>query len=310
MADEGGEITAELGHRLLTEVRKVVVGHENALEVALAAILGGGHVLIEDRPGVGKTLLARTLATVLGLDQARIQGTSDLLPSDVTGINVFSPATGSWTFRSGPIFSHSVLFDELNRATPKAQSALLEAMAEGQVTVDGETMELRDPFLVIATQNPTGEAGTYRLGEAQADRFAVRISMGLPSRSEERAVVTRAAGTTQLGEVNSVLSPDELRVIRERVQAIEIADPLIDYGLDIVEAIRMLGDNVWLSVRVSETLFSVARGLAFIRNRDFVIPEDFQDAAIPVTRHRVGPAASTELISKAVEIPAVPVNND
>lgn len=307
MARDGGEPTA-VGAHILNEVAKVVVGHDDMVEVALAAILSGGHVLIEDRPGVGKTLLARTLATVMGLEQSRIQGTSDLLPSDVTGIHVFEPQSGSWSFRSGPIFSESLLFDELNRATPKAQSALLEAMAEGHVTVDGQTMVLPNPFVVIATQNPSGDVGTYRLGSAQVDRFAVVVSMGLPSLEDERAIVTRSAGTARLDDTETVITASEVAELREHVGDIEISEALVDYGLEIIEAIRLLGGGVWLSVRVSETLFSMARGLAFMRNRDFVIPEDFQDAALPVTRHRIDESVSNELIAKAVEIPAVPVH--
>ena len=301
MARDGGEPTA-VGTHILNEVAKVVVGHDDMVEIALAAILSGGHVLIEDRPGVGKTLLARTLATVMGLEQSRIQGTSDLLPSDVTGIHVFEPQSGSWSFRSGPIFSESLLFDELNRATPKAQSALLEAMAEGHVTVDGQTMALPKPFVVIATQNPSGDVGTYRLGSAQVDRFAVVVSMGLPSLEDERAIVTRSAGTARLDDTETVITASEVAELREHVGDIEISEALIDYGLEIIEAIRLLGDGVWLSVRVSETLFSMARGLAFMRNRDFVIPEDFQDAALPVTRHRIDESVSSELIAKAVEL--------
>ncbi len=307
MARDGGEPTA-VGTHILNEVAKVIVGHDDMVEIALAAILSGGHVLIEDRPGVGKTLLARTLATVMGLEQSRIQGTSDLLPSDVTGIHVFEPQSGSWAFRSGPIFSESLLFDELNRATPKAQSALLEAMAEGHVTVDGQTMALPKPFVVIATQNPSGDVGTYRLGSAQVDRFAVVVSMGLPSLEDERAIVTRSAGTARLDDTETVITASEVAELREHVGDIEISEALVDYGLEIIEAIRLLGDGVWLSVRVSETLFSMARGLAFMRNRDFVIPEDFQDAALPVTRHRIDESVSSELIAKAVEIPVVPVH--
>ena len=307
MARDGGEPTA-VGTHILNEVAKVIVGHDDMVEIALAAILSGGHVLIEDRPGVGKTLLARTLATVMGLEQSRIQGTSDLLPSDVTGIHVFEPQSGSWAFRSGPIFSESLLFDELNRATPKAQSALLEAMAEGHVTVDGQTMALPKPFVVIATQNPSGDVGTYRLGSAQVDRFAVVVSMGLPSLEDERAIVTRSAGTARLDDTETVITASEVAELREHVGDIEISEALVDYGLEIIEAIRLLGGGVWLSVRVSETLFSMARGLAFMRNRDFVIPEDFQDAALPVTRHRIDESVSSELIAKAVEIPVVPVH--
>lgn len=307
MAEEGGE-PAAIGEQVLREVTKVIVGHDDVLVVALAAILSGGHILIEDRPGVGKTLLARTLAVALGLQQARIQGTSDLLPSDVTGIHVFEPASGSWTFRAGPIFAESLLFDELNRATPRAQSALLEAMAEGHVTVDGATMELPEPFVVIATQNPSGSVGTYRLGSAQADRFSVRISMGLPSLSDERSIVTQNAGLSKLEDVDAILQASDLASIRQRISDVRISDALVDYGLGIVEAIRLLGDGVWLSVRVSETLFAMARGLAFIHNREFAIPEDFQDVALPVVRHRIDDSISDELIERAVEIPMVPVH--
>ena len=194
MHDIAAHTTTDVGVRILDALELVIAGQRGQLELAMATLLSGGHLLLEDRPGVGKTALAKAIGRVLDIPTGRIQGTADLLPTDVTGVHVFQPHVEAWTFRPGPIFTSLLLVDELNRATPKAQAALLEAMAEGQVTVDGETRTLGHPFMVIATQNPQGEVGTYPLGQAQVDRFAAMLHLGLPGRQAEREVLEGTAG--------------------------------------------------------------------------------------------------------------------
>lgn len=293
---------------LITELGKVIVGQDDNVALIMATLLSGGHVLLEDRPGVGKTVLARSISQVLGLPMARIQGTPDLLPTDITGVHIFDPNSTEWTFRSGPIFAPLVLVDELNRATAKAQAALLEAMAEGQVTVEGKTMPLPNPFLVIATQNPLGDSGTYRLGAAQVDRFATQVSLGLPNAAAEREIVMGLAGTKRSPELHPLLTEEQLPDLIANIHGIHVAEPLVDYALLIVQTLRLLVPGVWLSVRVSETLLNTARGLAFMDNRDFVTPEDLQKAALPVVRHRIAPSVETDLIQSAIERPSVPVH--
>lgn len=298
--------TASLADTLMAELGRVIAGQQENLRLVLATLLSGGHVLLEDQPGVGKTVLARSLGTVLGLDMARIQGTSDLLPSDITGVHVFQPNTGDWVFRAGPIFAPLVLVDELNRATAKAQSALLEAMAERQVTVEGRTMQLPQPFMVIATQNPRGDSGTHRLGRAQVDRFASRVSFGLPGRDAERAILNGEVGEDTV--VRQVLRGDQLLALIATVHDVAVAAPLIDYALDVVDALRGLNGGTWLSVRVGQTLVATARGLAYMANRDFVTPEDIQRSAEAVVGHRVDASTTADLITTVIHTVPVPVH--
>ncbi len=296
------------GPLLLDSLERVIAGQRPALELALATLLSGRHLLLEDRPGVGKTVLAKALGRVLGIPTGRIQGTPDLLPTDVTGVHVFQPHAGVWEFRPGPIFTSLLLVDELNRATPKAQSALLEAMAEGQVTVDGETRPLSRPFMVIATQNPQGEIGTHPLGQAQTDRFATMVRLGLPGRAAERAVLEGAAGGRRLDAIGPVLSPDGLDKAFDRVALTTASAGVIDYALDCVEAVRALDASVWLSVRVSQMVLDVARGLAFMQCRDYVAPEDVRAVVPAVVAHRMPRGLDPSAVDECLAQVPVPVD--
>ena len=299
-----------LPQRILAAVEQVIVGQHAPIEVILAALLSGGHVLLEDKPGVGKTILARTIAATLGLEMNRIQGTPDLLPTDVTGIHVFNPADGTWPFRAGPIFSNIVLVDEFNRATPKAQSALLEAMAERQVTVDGVTTALPAPFMVIATQNPMGEAGTYPLVSAQLDRFAVMCRLGLPDLESERQVVAGQAGADRLAAVEPVAAHQEIARLIANTKNVRMSDSMVDYLLLVVSAIRDIDDEIWLSVRVSETIAQVARGHAVVKGREYVAPEDIQAVTPAVLIHRLPRQFDEDVIADIVRSMPVPVSGD
>ncbi len=274
--------------RLEAGLRRVIRGNGEAVRMSLVALLSHGHLLIEDVPGVGKTTLAHALARSLNCTFHRVQFTSDLLPSDVIGISVYNQHLETFEFKPGPVFANILLADEINRTTPKTQSALLEAMNERQVTVDNRTYPLPDPFLVIATQNPIEHHGTYPLPESQLDRFLMRIRMGYPGADGEKEIL-RALGSPDGAEaLEPVASAAEVRLLQETVRSVAVEEPLIDYMLAIVNRTRE-NENLALGVspRGSQMLFRAAQALAFLEGRRYAIPDDFKRLAVPVFAHRV-----------------------
>jgi MoxR-like ATPase len=287
-------------------IAEVFRGRDDVLDLALAAVLSGGHLLVQDVPGVGKTTLASALAAALGGRFARVQCTPDLLPSDLTGVNVLERETGRFTFRPGPLFAHVVLADELNRTSARTQSALFEAMEEGQVTVDGTTHALPRPFVVLATQNPFDHHGTYPIPESQFDRFAVQLSLGYPGREDERALLRRAGSRPVAARV---LDPEGWARLAAEVDRVAVPAPVEDYLLDLVASTRRGGRLVrGVSTRGAQALYRVVRGYALIKGRSFAIPEDVRDVAVPVLGHRVvargADAGATAILTLLDEIPA------
>jgi len=280
---------ARLGHAVLAEVGTAIVGMRSALRTALAAILAGGHVLFEDVPGLGKTLAARSLATALGLDFRRLQCTPDLLPSDITGAFVFDPAESTFVFRPGPVFTGLFLADEINRTAPKTQSALLEAMAERQVTVEGTTYGLTRPFHVMATSNPVEYEGTYPLPEAQLDRFMVRLAVGYPERDAEVNVLERRlARRAEEVTVDTIVDPATLLAMQAGVERVEVDTDILRYCVDLADATRRHpAVEVGASPRGSQALVLVARGVAVLEGRDYVTPEDVKGIAVAALAHRL-----------------------
>jgi len=277
----------ELCRRLVAAVGTIVRGKEDVLELSLATLLARGHLLFEDVPGVAKTLLAKTLASALGLDFARVQFTPDLLPSDIIGLSVFDRASGQQQFRPGPIFTNVLLADELNRASPKTQAALLEAMAEGQVTVDGTTYPLPRPFLVLATQNPIEFEGTYPLPEAQVDRFLASASIGYPSAATEAEVIAAHLEGERF-TLEALASHEELVAAQEALAHIFVAPAVVDYVVELVRFTRARASvALGASPRGSIALALLARARALIDGRDFVVPDDVKLMAVPALSHRV-----------------------
>jgi MoxR-like ATPase len=272
----------------LLAVNRVVLGKEPQVRLALTCLLARGHLLIEDLPGMGKTTLSHALARVLGLSYQRIQFTSDLLPGDILGTSIFNRDTSQFVFHPGPIFAELVLADEINRATPKSQSALLEAMEEGQVTIEGATRPLPQPFFVIATQNPVSQSGTFALPESQLDRFLMRLSLGYPARVAEKALLQGQARRELLPQLEPVLDHAALAALQAEVPLIRASDALLDYVLRLVEATRTQPSFAWgLSPRASLALLAAARAWALLAGRDYVIPEDVQAVLPAVVGHRL-----------------------
>ncbi|WP_263264378.1 AAA family ATPase [Pseudomonas sp. RIT-PI-S] len=272
----------------LEAVNEVLLGKQTQVRLALACLVADGHLLIEDLPGMGKTTLSHALAKVLGLSFQRIQFTSDLLPGDILGTSVFDKDSGQFAFHPGPIFAELILADEINRATPKSQSALLEAMEEGQVTIEGATRPLPEPFFVIATQNPTTQGGTFPLPESQLDRFLMRLSLGYPAHAAERALLLGEARRDMLPRLVPLLDHRQLAVAQARAKAIRVSEPLVDYVLRLVEATRTQPQfATGLSPRGSLALLAAGRAWAMLAGREYVIPEDIQAVLPAVASHRL-----------------------
>ena len=286
----------QIARRIIDNVSRVIVGKRPVIEQALAALVAQGHLLVEDVPGVGKTMLAKSLSTSIGCSFKRIQFTPDLLPSDVSGISIYSQQSGKFQFRPGPIMSQVVLADEINRATPKTQSALLEAMEELQVTVDGDTHKLEHPFIVMATQNPIEYEGTFPLPEAQLDRFLMRISLGYPDFNEELAVIEIQETVHPIDSLEAVATPQDVIAMQEAAKEIYVDQVVRQYIVTLVEATRDHRDvALGASPRASLGLFRASRAMALVQDRDYVIPDDIKALAVSVIGHRLILSASARM---------------
>ena len=288
--NQGIELTPAL-QQALNQINRIVLGKENQVRLCLACLLARGHLLIEDVPGVGKTTLAHALARTLGLDFHRIQFTSDLLPADILGAAIYDRDSGQFSFHPGPIFAQVILADEINRASPKAQSALLEAMEEGQVSIEGETRPLPSPFFVIATQNPSDQIGAFPLPESQLDRFLLRIRLGFPDHTAERALLRGEDRRDLLADLTSAITPVEFIAQQKRALQVHVSDALLDYLQALIAASRQDARFIaGLSPRAGLGLMRVAQAWAYLAGRDFVQPEDVQAVLPALTPHRLFPA--------------------
>lgn len=274
--------------KIKNNISNVIVGKDETVELLLVALLCEGHVLIEDVPGVGKTMLARSLAISLGGLFKRLQCTPDLLPNDITGVSIFNQATQDFEFRPGPLFVNVLLADEINRATPRTQSALLEAMQEAQVTVDGVTYPLPKPFIVLATQNPVEYEGTFPLPEAQLDRFILKVDMGYPDHEEEKEILARLRRQHPIETLDSIAQPENVIALRSNIWDVNVDETVVDYIIRLVDATRNHHDIILGgSPRATLSLFKTAQALAAVRNRDHVLPDDVKYLAVPVLSHRM-----------------------
>ncbi|GIO41222.1 AAA family ATPase [Paenibacillus apis] len=278
----------EMARRIRTNIAQVIVGKEEVIDLLLAALLGNGHVLLEDVPGTGKTLLAKALARSMDGSFRRIQFTPDLLPSDLSGINFYNQKSGEFEFRPGPLFTEVLLADEINRATPRTQSSLLECMEERQVTIDGVTHELAGAFFVMATQNPIDNQGTFPLPEAQLDRFLMRITMGYPSHQEGIDILERYSSHNPLLELTPAASAKEISEAQQRASEVHVTRDLLGYIVALTEATRKHPEvRLGASPRASGALLRAAKGYAFVQGRDYVVPDDIKAIAVPVLAHRL-----------------------
>ena len=304
-----------IAREIVDNVSKVLVGKQQVIERALAAVIAQGHILIEDVPGVGKTMLAKSISSSIGCSFKRIQFTPDLLPSDIVGVSIYNQNTREFQFRPGPVMAQIVLVDEINRATPKTQSALLEAMEELQVSVDGVTRPLEQPFIVMATQNPIEYEGTFPLPEAQLDRFLMRISLGYPSFTDELSVIEQQEKTHPIDELEAVASPEDVIKLQKAAQNVYVDTAVREYIVGLIEATRN-HEDVFLgaSPRASLGMFRAVRGMAILRDRDYAIPDDVKELAYAVLAHRLilSPAArmrglhTEQVIDGLLESVAVP----
>ncbi len=302
--------------RIIYNIEKVMIGKRDIIELSLTALLAEGHVLLEDVPGVGKTMMVRALAKSIGADFKRIQFTPDLLPSDVTGVSIYNPQEMEFQFRPGPLMSNIVLADEINRTSPKTQSALLEAMEEKSLTIDGITYMLEKPFFVMATQNPIEYEGTYPLPEAQLDRFLLKLEMGYPDPEEEIEILNRAQKEPPIDELSSVITLDELRDLQKQVKDVYVSETIKRYIVDLSQGTREHG-SIYLGVspRGSIALMKAAQAKAFMSGRDFVLPDDVKLLVRPVFAHRMvlntearfSSIPIDEIINRIVELVAVPI---
>jgi len=291
----------ETGEKVAANVERVIIGKAQEVRLTLVALLCRGHLLIEDVPGVGKTTLAQALARSVQCTFHRLQFTSDMLPTDVLGVTVYNARTGEFEFKPGPIFCHFLLADEINRTTPKTQSALLEAMNECQVTVDGRSLALPRPFMVIATQNPVEHHGTYPLPESQMDRFLMRLRIGYPDAASERRIVREVTGPAAEKAPSSLVAADVLR-LQDAVHAVMVEESLVDYMLAIVERTRRHEAlTLGVSPRGSQALYRAVQALALVERRDYAIPDDVKRLAVPIFAHRLVINTRTTLVERRLE---------
>lgn len=303
--------------KIVENMSRVIVGKEGPARLMVIALASSGHVLIEDVPGIGKTTMANTMAKSVGLSFNRIQFTPDILPSDITGFTIFNQKTGEFEYRSGNIMSNVILADEINRTSPKTQASMLEVMEEKQVTVDGKTYSVPNPFMVIATQNPVEYMGTYPLPEAQMDRFMMKISMGYPSRSEELEILYKFQKSSPIRELTPVVTSEELLDLQQQVREVRMDQSLAGYIVDLITATRR-HEHVMLgcSPRASISLFRASQAAALYEGRDYVIPEDIRDLAVPVLSHRlvlkqeakIKRITNESIISEIIEDQKIPVS--
>lgn len=305
--------------KVLQNIQKVIIGKEDVATLSLVALLAEGHVLLEDVPGVGKTMLVRSLAKSIDCEFKRIQFTPDLLPSDITGMSIYNPKEITFEFRPGPILGNIILADEINRTSPKTQAALLEAMEEKSVTVDGQTIKLKQPFFVMATQNPIEYEGTYPLPEAQLDRFLLMLKMGYPKMEEELDMLQRTNEQHPIETIQSVLSQEEIVAIQQEVKRVHISESLQRYIVGIISGTRNHQDiHLGASPRASIALMQSSKALAYIYNRDYVLPDDVQELASSVLSHRLiltteanyRGTTTKEIVEEIVESVPVPIRKE